>query len=185
MMMSPPAILIHGLLKIEAPTSPAVVPSAKKIIDSPALKASEFRITALRVRPLDPPSFTAAVEVNVVNVDVHVTDANGKPVTGLRKGDFELFEDGKRVDIANFAAVERGVSREDREETPAPSPEPAAAEEAPAAHVEAEDRIFVRGRVVCEHLGPAGFEYTLRTLHNVGFKAPARYSSGRVTVRLN
>ena len=69
---------------------------------------------------LDPPSFTEAVEVNVINVDVRVTDSNGKPIAGLRKRDFELFEDGKRVDISNFAAVEGGLSREDGDETPAP-----------------------------------------------------------------
>lgn len=85
---------------------------------------------------LDPPSFTAAVEVNVVNVDVRVTDANGKPITGLRKRDFELIEDGKRVDISNFAAVEHGVSREDGD-GPTPASMPVA--EDPAAAVSPED----------------------------------------------
>src|SRR6185295_18969101 len=57
-----------------------------------------------------PPSFETTVEVNVVNVDVRVTDASGQPVRGLGKRDFDLYEDGKRVDISNFAAVERGLS---------------------------------------------------------------------------
>ncbi len=91
-------------------------------------------LAAAQEEMLDPPSFTAAVDVNVVNVDVRVTDADGKPITGLRQRDFELFEDGKRVDIANFAAVERGISSEDREETPAPS---SAAAEAPSPSVAA------------------------------------------------
>ncbi len=86
--------------------------------------------TAQSATMLDPPSFTEVVEINVVNVDVRVTDANGKPITGLRKRDFELFEDGKRIDISNFAAVVAGVSREDGEETPPARP---AAEEAAAA----------------------------------------------------
>ncbi len=76
----------------------------------PALAAPEKMIA--------PPSFTEAVEVNVVNVDVRVTDSNGRPITGLRKRDFELFEDGKRVDVSNFAAVDSGVSREDTDTTP-------------------------------------------------------------------
>jgi VWFA-related protein len=59
---------------------------------------------------IDPPSFTEALEVNVVNVDVRVTDSSGKPLTGLRKNDFELFEDGKRVAISNFTSVAGGVS---------------------------------------------------------------------------
>jgi VWFA-related protein len=59
-----------------------------------------------------PPSFGEVVEVNVVNVDVIVTGKGGKPVAGLGKEDFELFEDGKRVEVTNFAAVDRapGVS---------------------------------------------------------------------------
>jgi VWFA-related protein len=45
------------------------------------------------------------VEVNVVNVDVHVTDSSGKPVSGLGRQDFELLEDGKPVKLTNFDAV--------------------------------------------------------------------------------
>lgn len=78
-----------------------------------------------------PPSFTEAVEVNVVNVDVRVTDSNGRPVQGLRKRDFELFEDGRRVDVSNFQAVEGGRSASGGEPAAAdgtaaaPSPEDA------------------------------------------------------------
>lgn len=50
-------------------------------------------------------SFGEAVEVNVVNVDVYVTDKNGQRITGLGKGDFELLEDGKPVSITNFEVV--------------------------------------------------------------------------------
>jgi VWFA-related protein len=57
------------------------------------------------------PSFGESVEVNVVDVDVYVTDRNGDRVTGLRKGDFELLVDGKKVAISNFAAAEAGASR--------------------------------------------------------------------------
>ncbi|HKH48417.1 MAG TPA: VWA domain-containing protein [Thermoanaerobaculia bacterium] len=49
--------------------------------------------------------FGEAVDVNVVNVDVYVTDKKGQPVTGLRKEEFELFEDGKRVEVTNFEAL--------------------------------------------------------------------------------
>jgi VWFA-related protein len=51
--------------------------------------------------------FGESVDVNVVNVEVYVTDAKGNPVTDLRKGDFDLLVDGKRVGISNFARVER------------------------------------------------------------------------------
>ncbi|HKV07576.1 MAG TPA: VWA domain-containing protein [Thermoanaerobaculia bacterium] len=78
-----------------------------------------------------PPSFGEVVEVNVVNVDVYVTDANGQPVSGLDKRDFELYEDGKRVEITNFEAVDRAASA-GAPAAPAPAPE-AAAPESPAA----------------------------------------------------
>jgi VWFA-related protein len=53
----------------------------------------------------DGPSFGETVEVNVINVEVYVTDRDGRRVTGLGKGDFTLEEDGKPVALTNFAAV--------------------------------------------------------------------------------
>lgn len=47
------------------------------------------------------------VEVTVREVEVHVTDRQGNPVTDLGKRDFEVFEDGRRVKITNFAAIRR------------------------------------------------------------------------------
>ncbi len=52
--------------------------------------------------------FFDAVDVNVVSVEVIVTDADGAPVTGLTLADFEVFEDGERVELSNFYAVEGG-----------------------------------------------------------------------------
>lgn len=49
--------------------------------------------------------FFEALTVNVVNVEVVVTDDRGEPVTGLAKEDFELYEDGRPVEITNFYAV--------------------------------------------------------------------------------
>lgn len=57
-----------------------------------------------------PPQFGDVVDVNVVNVDVYVTDKDGKPVPGLDKRDFELYEDGKRVEVTNFEAVKRATA---------------------------------------------------------------------------
>ncbi len=53
-------------------------------------------------------SFKESIEVSVVNLDVFVTDKKGQPVTGLRKEDFEVLEDGKPVEISNFYAESRG-----------------------------------------------------------------------------
>lgn len=60
--------------------------------------------------PLNAATFGQSVEVNVVNVDVRVTDKSGNPVTDLKKKDFELLEDGKRVEISHFNAVAGGVT---------------------------------------------------------------------------
>ena len=40
-----------------------------------------------------------------MDVDVVVTDGEGKPVTGLNKDDFEVREDGKPVELKSFVAV--------------------------------------------------------------------------------
>ncbi len=47
------------------------------------------------------PTFGEAVEVNVVNLSVYVTQG-GQPVTDLSRDDFEIFEDGKKVPLTNF-----------------------------------------------------------------------------------
>lgn len=52
--------------------------------------------------------FFETVDVNVVNVDVYVTDKKGNPITGLQKEDFEILEDKRPVAITNFYVVEDG-----------------------------------------------------------------------------
>ncbi len=52
--------------------------------------------------------FFESIDVNVVNLDVYVTDKRGNPVVGLRQEDFEVFEDGKPMPITNFYAVDGG-----------------------------------------------------------------------------
>jgi VWFA-related protein len=51
--------------------------------------------------------FIETVTVNVVNVEVYVSDKNGK-VSGLDKKDFEVQEDGRPMAITNFLAVDKG-----------------------------------------------------------------------------
>lgn len=46
-----------------------------------------------------------SIEVHVVNVDVVVTDRAGNPVTGLKRDDFEIYENGKPQAITNFYEV--------------------------------------------------------------------------------
>src|ERR671938_406155 len=45
-----------------------------------------------------------ATSTNAVVIDVVVHDGNGRPVAGLRKEDFQLFEDGVQQDIGDATA---------------------------------------------------------------------------------
>src|SRR4051794_26384936 len=44
-----------------------------------------------------------SVEVSIVNVDAVVVDKDGNRVRGLRRDDFDIFENGVRQPITNFA----------------------------------------------------------------------------------
>ncbi len=46
-----------------------------------------------------------SVDVEVVSIDVQVTDRQGAPITGLTASDFQVFEHGRRVDPVNFYEV--------------------------------------------------------------------------------
>jgi VWFA-related protein len=46
--------------------------------------------------------FTVRTGVQLVVQDITVTDANGKPVTGLKQEDFHIFDDGREQTIKNF-----------------------------------------------------------------------------------
>ncbi len=65
------------------------------------------------------------VDVSVTNLDVIVTDSKGNRVTGLRKEDFEVVEDGLVQALTNFFALEAGrvtiVGDEPVPPPPAPS----------------------------------------------------------------
>src|SRR5436305_10438043 len=76
-------------------------------------------IYAQNIGPLPP--LTAHVDVNVVNVDVTVTDRSGKPVMDLTRADFDIFEDGKLMTVSNFAMVEK-TTQSITKSTPAAAP---------------------------------------------------------------
>jgi VWFA-related protein len=50
--------------------------------------------------------YVEQVDVSVANVEVVVTDRQGNPVRGLTIEDFELFENGVRQTITNFAVID-------------------------------------------------------------------------------
>ena len=67
-------------------------------------------------------SFLESVEVRVIDVDVVVLDADGRPVRGLTRDDFELFEDGRAVEIANFLAYDEEVTVSAAADAASPAP---------------------------------------------------------------
>jgi VWFA-related protein len=78
-------------------------------------------------------TFKIRAERNLVVVRVVVRDRNGEAVTGLRKEDFRLFDNGKAQTIAEFSV--ESVGAKPTPATPAPAPSaPAAAP--PAAETE-------------------------------------------------
>ena len=78
-------------------------------------------------------AFIETMDVNLVNVDVYVTDKKGKRVQGLTAEDFEIFEDGRPVTITNFYAMAEGrpavetVPTMERPEVDLPPSQPEAA----------------------------------------------------------
>ena len=61
-----------------------------------------------------PQTPTFKVQVDYVDVDVLVTDNDGRFVRDLTKDDFEVFEDGQPQTIANFSVVDIPIERADR-----------------------------------------------------------------------
>src|SRR5687767_8190093 len=59
-----------------------------------------------------PPSFR--VQVDAVEIDAFVTDAQGNPVTDLTIDDFEVLEDGQQQTITSFALVNLPFERRER-----------------------------------------------------------------------
>src|SRR6185436_5493792 len=62
----------------------------------------------------DQPPVTFKVEINLVEVDAFVTDAQGNPAPGLTAADFELLEDGKPQKISAVSLVNIPIERAER-----------------------------------------------------------------------
>ncbi|HVQ15757.1 MAG TPA: VWA domain-containing protein [Vicinamibacterales bacterium] len=62
----------------------------------------------------DQPPVSFRVEVNYVEVDAVVTDAQGTPISNLTKNDFEIYEDGKKQDVSTFSLVNIPIERAER-----------------------------------------------------------------------
>ncbi|HLE83152.1 MAG TPA: VWA domain-containing protein [Thermoanaerobaculia bacterium] len=112
--------------------------------------------------------FTETLDVQVVNLEVRVTDRRGRPIHGLTRDDFELYEDGRRIELSHFAEYqggrEAGAGTEAAAESPAP-PEAVPGEGPAASSRPTADalRHFVLFFDL-DHLGPAGLRRVLPDL---------------------
>ena len=62
----------------------------------------------------EPPPVTFRVEINYVEVDALVTDAQGNPVMDLTAADFEILEDGRPQAVTAFSLVNLPIERAER-----------------------------------------------------------------------
>ena len=56
------------------------------------------------------PQVAIAVESNVVNIDAVVTDHEGNIVTGLKKENFRILDEGQPQQVTNFAPTEAPIT---------------------------------------------------------------------------
>ncbi|HSK72264.1 MAG TPA: VWA domain-containing protein, partial [Pyrinomonadaceae bacterium] len=64
--------------------------------------------------PSDEAEETIKISTTLIQVDVTVTDRNGKIVTDLKPEDFEVYENGKRQEITNFSFISINKTVENR-----------------------------------------------------------------------
>ena len=124
--------------------------------------------------PEEPPvaeeTFYEAIQVRVAEVEVVVTDREGKPVTGLTRDDFALYVDGERVELTAFAAytpTPAGAAAAETTDSTAPPQVVAKVVERPASSafvallldnqsltVQGRKRLLEDARTLVQRLGP-------------------------------
>ncbi len=55
--------------------------------------------------PTPPDDDVVKISTNLIQIDVTVTDAKGKPITDLRPGEIEIYENGEKQKVSNFSFV--------------------------------------------------------------------------------
>jgi hypothetical protein len=61
--------------------------------------------------PPDQSGVTFKVEVNYVEVDASVVDRQGQFVSGLKREDFDIYEDGVKQDVSAFTQVNLPIEK--------------------------------------------------------------------------
>lgn len=149
----PRVLALAGLLLAAA--GPAPAQQAEPPAAPAGAEPSEPSAAAPEAPSEEPtlPQFADTVRVEVVNLEVFVTDRRGDPVMGLGADDFQLRVGGEEVPITNFYAEVLGMPRE-TVETGAPVAVPPR-EEAAGPPAPPEQRLYLVIAVDHAHLGPA------------------------------
>ena len=112
MVMSRRLILTGALLVVSSLALPAQQP-APAAQRPPAAPASAPTGQQPPGTAAQPPTVTFRTEVNYVEVDAIVTDAQGTFVRNLSKDDFEVLEEGKKQDLTVMSLVDIPIERPD------------------------------------------------------------------------
>ncbi|MEO6726004.1 MAG: VWA domain-containing protein [Blastocatellia bacterium] len=64
----------------------------------------------VEVKPAAPREDTVRIETRLVNLNVKAMDRAGQPITNLKQGDFDVYEDGVKQDVSHFKPVTAPVS---------------------------------------------------------------------------
>src|SRR5262249_6061014 len=110
-------------------------------IAAAVLLSAASAVRGLQEQPAQPPTFPRGVEL--VRVDVVVTDKSGRPVTGLAQGEFTLLDEGVPQTIETFEAVDLPVPASASGGSAAPRPRVVSNVALPGEPPQPEGRSFV------------------------------------------
>jgi VWFA-related protein len=134
--------------------------AARSAVSTAALLAAAATVWGDQAADSQPAPYDEELSVEVINVEVHVTDRKGRPVRGLGREAFRLLEDGRPVEIDYFTEIDEAAP------PPATSSESPSADARPAAAAVAAAR-EVRNLVIYlddSNVGTAGRRRVLSAL---------------------
>lgn len=98
------SLLLSFVVTVAGQTPPAPAPPQGGQESAPARPAQPPRDASTQ-KGAGVPDDVVRISVNLVQIDVTVTDDKGRQVTDLRPEDFEVFEEGRPQQVTNFSYV--------------------------------------------------------------------------------
>lgn len=136
-----------------------------KLLTALAVAALSFSVTAQQSTTTPADDAVVKISTNLIQVDVTVTDKNGKVVPGLSAADFELLENGERQTITSFSFVSKLAGGVTTTENPPAGPDEQAGEQTPARLRRSDVRRTIAVVVDDLNLSFASVYYTRKALH--------------------